>query len=66
MIQIGDKFQKPISKGKMGECKVVDIVNRISTASGECIGVEYWAQFTDTKYHDLLFEVAKSTIEMGK
>jgi len=62
-IQIGDQFTKQLSGGKSCECTIVDIVNRISTATGERIGIEYWAKCTSGNYATgQTFEVAKNTI----
>ena len=43
-IKIGQKFTKQLNKGKYCECEVVDIIQRISTKTGEVIALEYWAK----------------------
>lgn len=60
-IKIGDKFTKQISKGKLIECEVVDIIKRVSTKTGKTINLEYYAK-SNTYAAGQVFEVAKTTI----
>lgn len=60
-IEIGTRFFKQVAKNKVVECEIIDIVQRISTKTGELIGVEYWAR-SDSYAPGLAFEVALSTI----
>ena len=64
-IKIGQKFTKKLNKGKSCECEVVDIIQRVSTKTGEVIALEYWAK-SETYFFGKWFEVAKNTILLGK
>ena len=64
-IKIGQKFTKKLNKGKSCECEVVDIIQRVSTKTGEVIALEYWAK-SETFFFGRSFEVAKNTILIGK
>ena len=65
LIKIGQKFTKQLNKGKSCECEVVDIIQRVSTKTGEVIALEYWAK-SETFFFGRSFEVAKNTILKGK
>ena len=65
LIKIGQKFTKQLNKGKSCECEVVDIIQRVSTKTGEVIALEYWAK-SETFFIGRSFEVAKNTILKGK
>lgn len=64
-IKIGQKFTKKLNKGKICECEVVDIIQRISIKTGEIIALEYWAK-SENLFFGKSFEVAKNTILLGK
>ena len=64
-IKIGQKFTKQLNKGKSCECEVVDIIQRISTKTGEVIALEYWAKSEDS-FFGKAFEVPKNSILRGK
>ncbi len=64
-INIGDKFQKQIASGKHCDCIIIDIIKRISTRTGNLLGVEYFA-ISDTYGIGKPFEVAKNTIIRSK
>lgn len=64
-IKIGQKFTKRLNKGKTCECEVVDIIQRISSKTGNIISVEYWAK-SETFNFGRSFETAKNTILKGK
>lgn len=61
MIKIGQKFLKQLPKGKMVECELTDIIQRVSTKTGEIISIEYWAK-SENIHFGKSFEVAKNTI----
>jgi hypothetical protein len=62
-VKIGDKFKKPLNKGKFAECEIVDIVQRISTVTGKVFDVEYWAKSISKEYTTRSsFQVAKTTV----
>lgn len=64
-IEIGDKFYKKLSKGKTAIAEVVDIVERISTKTGNLISKEYWAKSENFNFGKS-FEVAKTTIALNR
>ena len=64
-IKIGQKFTKQLNKGKFCECEVVDIIQRISTKTGEVVALEYWAK-SETYFFGKWFEVPKNSILKGK
>jgi hypothetical protein len=63
-IKIGTNFIKQISKHSKVECEVVDIIQRLSTKSGNIAGIEYWAK-SDKYGMNNSFEVSKTTILRG-
>ena len=44
---------------------MVEIIQRVSTKTGEVIALEYWAK-SETFFFGRIFEVAKNTILIGK
>jgi len=49
-VSIGDKFNKPLSKGKSSLCEVTNFIKRESMLTGKLISIEVWGKSIDGNY----------------